>query len=217
MSPTIELKLSDQEQKIINYLATKEQVAWEELAQFGKNPTSVKRVTLLKVVSELRKKYASVGLATPFNCKFVDLNKTVQVKTNSASPEIIPAKVVAPAVVQMRKTLGGKMVRADDHTPDAHLDFVLDNFNKRVKTKSGWIALNESNFELFQIFHQNVGTPLSKEDLKNKVWPQWGSKVPASWWTNLASRMTDLRTYLPELKFRLNRIVIDGESSFMLR
>ena len=45
MSPTIELKLSDQEQRIINYLSGKEQVAWEELAQFGKNPTTVKRVS----------------------------------------------------------------------------------------------------------------------------------------------------------------------------
>jgi len=97
------------------------------------------------------------------------------------------------------------------------LDFVLDTFNKRVKTKNGWVPLNESNFELFQIFHQNVGVPLSKEDLKNKVWPQWGSRLPSSWWSNLTSRMTDLRTYLPELKSRLNRIVIDGDSSYMLR
>jgi hypothetical protein len=217
MSPTIELKLSNQEQNIINYLDGKDQVAWQELAQFGKDPTTVKRVTLLKVVSELRKKYAAVGLPAPFNCKFFDLGvETIQVNAN-AKASTVQAKVVAPAV-QMRKTLGGKLVRADNNTPDAHLDFELDKARpNQVRTKNGWITLNESCYELFHIFHQNVNVPLSKEDLKNKIWPQWGSRTPGSWWGNISGRMTGLRTCIPELKTRLNRLVIDGNSFFMLR
>src|SRR5579859_3182803 len=114
MSPTIELKLTEQEQNILNYLTNKESVAWEELAQFSKSPTTVKRSSLLKVVSDLKKKYTGVGLSVPFTCQFTDL-----VRTNSS--------VISPSpAVQMRKTLGGNLVRADDPTPDAHHDFKID-------------------------------------------------------------------------------------------
>jgi hypothetical protein len=46
ISGTFILKITNQEQKIINYLEGKNEVAWEELAQFAKHPQEVKQKTL---------------------------------------------------------------------------------------------------------------------------------------------------------------------------
>jgi hypothetical protein len=208
MSPTVSLKLTPQEQNVINFLVPKQHCSLEELSQFSKDPTSVKEKTLMKIVSDLKKKFTSAGVAVPFNCQIVK----------------VPPKPAVVEEVRMRKTIGGKLVRLDDHTPDLHIDFQLKKAsnldgspNNQIKTNNGWVRLNESVFELMELFYNNPGVCFSKEDLKNAMWPQWGSRTPASWWGNLGGRMTSLRTSVPEIKTRLFTIKIGGETNYMMK
>ncbi len=223
MSPSVEIHLTEQDKNLVNYLTGKDEVSWEELAQFAKSPTTVKRKSLLRAVSDLRKKYADAGLAAPFNCRFFDLG-TMPSANAPSQPVKAVAVVVAPPVVQMRKTIGGKLVRADDTKPDLHHDFQLSKGancdgspNYQIKTKAGWVRLPESAYELLEIFYASPGVAFSKEDLKNKLWPQWGSRTPPSWAGNLTHRMTDLRTCVPEMKTRLLTIRVNNDTSYMMK
>jgi len=65
-------KFSEQETKVINYLISRNNsnVYWEELAQFSKDPETVKLKTIKKIVSEIRRKYVTAELAVPFNVSF---------------------------------------------------------------------------------------------------------------------------------------------------
>ena len=51
------VSLTEQDTKIIGYLQSRnlQDVAWEELAQFSKEPTTVKLNTIKKAVSEIKK------------------------------------------------------------------------------------------------------------------------------------------------------------------
>lgn len=60
------MKFTPQEQSILNYLQGKDYVSWQELAQFAKDPQTVKLRTTQKSVSDLRKKYADQGEICPF-------------------------------------------------------------------------------------------------------------------------------------------------------
>jgi hypothetical protein len=220
MSPTIELKLTNQEQKVIGYLSGKQEVPWEELAQFAAKPDQVKLRTLQKVVSDIKKKYREVGMPAPFDCKFTQLvpSKTIYVDTTSITTPTTTATVVS-APVKVRVTAGGRQVRADDPTPDAVLDFKLDKNTRRVSTKQGSFALSENEWELFTFLLDNAGKTVSLEDMKNKIYHQWGSKTPHNWSEAISRTLTKLRKNIPELKTQNRLLTIVGATStaYMLK
>jgi len=209
---TVELKLTNQEQKIINYLAGKERVNWEELAQFAKDPQSVKLKTLQKVISDLRRKYTLAGIPAPFTCTFSTLAKQAEAATDystAVSPTIgslVKEKLAQnQTLIQMRRTLAGKQVPATNTEPDAHLDYRLDKYNKVVISyERGRIALSDGEYEIFSLLHVNAGKPVSIEQMKNVRFPA-GSKCPPTWSEQISSSLTKLRKNIPELKTK-NRL-----------
>src|ERR1700748_3777879 len=118
---TTTLKLTSQEQKIINYLSSKNEVSWEELSSFAKDPKNVKLQTLQKVVSDVKRKFKNVGLPIPFSCNFTRIS-SIDDKINKELE-----KQVEP-LVKMRITPGGNKVLASDTELDAHIDFKLDKW-----------------------------------------------------------------------------------------
>lgn len=72
----VKLKLTTQEVNVVHYLSGKSHVNWEDLAQFAKDPQTVKLKTLQKVVSDVKKKYKDVGSPCPFECTFGSLVAT---------------------------------------------------------------------------------------------------------------------------------------------
>lgn len=208
------IKITVQEQSIIDYCLGKKTVAWEELVQFAKDPQTVKLRTLQKVVSDLRKKYRDAGAHCPVVCSFVSLLSVNQTVAEETKPE-----PVEQTIVKLRITKGGNKVRDDDTRSDAQIDFVLDSTMKRVKTRTNVINLSDNEWELFKLFHDNVGKPLSMEEIKNVVYAGFGSKTPHNWSEAIKRTLTKLRTNIRELKTdnRLVCVVGGNLTSYMLQ
>lgn len=203
---TTTLKITNQEAQIITHCAGKKVVPWEELAQYAKEPTTVKLKTLQKAVSDLKKKYRDANLPIPFDCSFVSLvslpadQETKPVPAPAISTQSKTDTKPEQKLVQLRITRGGNRVPADDRTPDAHIDFKLEPFYKRVRTRTNAINLSDNEWELFKLFHANLGKKFSVEDLKNVVYENFGSKTPHNWADAIKRTLTKLRTNIRELK-----------------
>lgn len=105
ISPTtIQIKITKQEQDIINHCSGKTFVPWEELAQYAKEPQTVKLKTLQKAVSDLKKKYRDANLPVPFDCSFKSLVDVEQKKKQTPAP---PPPSGEQKLVQIRMTKGG--------------------------------------------------------------------------------------------------------------
>ena len=208
ITQTTILKITNQEQQFINHCSGKSVIAWEELAQYAKSPTTVKLKTLQKAISDLKKKYRDAGLPLPFICSFVSLlEQNVPVET----------KPIEQKLVQLRTTKGGNWVAIDDVQPDAHIDFKLEPYYKRVRTRTGIINLSDNEWELFNLFHANIGKMFSMDDIKNVVYKDFGSKTPHCWAQSIKRTLTNLRTNIRELKTD-NRLVcvMGGNTTFYM-
>ncbi len=215
---TVNLKFTQQEQNIINYLSGKQIVAWEELAQFGKDPSSVKLKTIKRVVSEIKRKYAEAGLPIPFNCQFVALTESPKKELS----EMKTATVVATKeqiLVKMKSTPSGNLMPADSTELVAHIDFKLDKSYRRVKTRAGSFELGENEWLLFTYLHDNAEKFVTLEDMKNVVYKNWGSKTPHNWADSISRSLTKIRKNIPELKLkgRLLTITTSLGTSYMLK
>src|SRR5260370_22893103 len=104
-----ELKLTKQEWQVTNYLIGKNngKVFWEELAQFAKDPQNVKRKTVLKIISEIKKKYLIVGALVPFNVNFGSLTSEPEIK--EPLQIAIPVNLPIQNLVQIKRTPAGNM------------------------------------------------------------------------------------------------------------
>lgn len=209
---TAVLKLTSQEQKIINYLSSKSEVSWEELVVFVKDPQNVKMKTLQKVVSDVKRKFKEVNLPVPFNCAFKSLS-AIDFKINK---ELVAQ--IEP-VIKLRITVGGNKVPATNTNPDAHVDFRLEKLYKRVRTRSDVINLSDNEWELFSYLHENVGKMISLEELKNVVYKGFGSKTPYNWADAIKRTLTKLRTNIKELKSNNRLVTVIGGSTvyYMLK
>lgn len=88
------MKLTPQENSIINYLSKKSEARWEELAQFAKDPQTVKLRTLQKVISDLKKKYSDAGEVCPIaNTELMPLEK-LKDKSTVVTPMMVPMSEV---------------------------------------------------------------------------------------------------------------------------
>lgn len=214
---------SSQEKIFIDYLSGKENVSWEELAKFSKNPSEVKKKTLQKVISTIKKKCTEAGQPVPFKCNFYEALKpsdnkdVIVVESSSVAPTIAANAIVTSPFVKVRTTRGGNMVPETNSALDAHIDFVLDKNYKRVVMRKGKINLSDNEWELFCFFHQNAGKKLSLEQIKEHVYKNFGSKTPYHWAESIKRTMTKLRTNIPELKkdARLLTIVSANTTYYM--
>jgi DNA-binding response OmpR family regulator len=200
------MKLTNQEQRILNFLIGKTEVAWEELAQFSKDPSSVKMKTLQKAVSDLRKKFTDSNIPVPFKCKFITLLKKEPV-------------VQEQKFVKMRTTPAGNLVSADSNEPNAYVDFKLEPNYRRIRTKNGVVNLGPAEWELFEFLYKNVEKPVSVEDMKNLVFKNFGSKTPHNWADSISRTLTKLRKNIPELKTQNRLLTVTGgaTTSYMLK
>ena len=204
------IRLSEQEIGIVAYLKSKStgKVYWEELAQFTKNPQTVKLKSVKKIISELKRKYALEGQPLPFNVQFETL----------AAPAPQVNSATAPQMVQIKRTPDGNIVRLDGanaNKPPAHIDFVLDFTMKRVKTKNGIFKLNDSEWDVFKYLYSNVGKLVKISELRDKVvYPQYGSKLPARWFDAIMRSICHLRRQVVGLDKRL--LTVKGEETSYL-
>jgi hypothetical protein len=205
------INLSNQELKIVNYLKTKSEapVAWEELAQFSKDPTSVKLKTIQRSVSEIKKKFNSANLKPPFSSKFYSLSES--------RPNLLPVHK-AQNLVQVKRTPAGNVVMANNNKHVAQIDFSLDRMGfKKVVTKSGSFQLNDNEWNMFKYFYNNPGRIVTISELRDSVvYPQFGSKLPARWFDSIMRTINCLRRQVFNLDKRL--LTVKGaETSYLFQ
>lgn len=202
------LNLSPQQIKLVQFLQTaNSDVAWEELAQFANNPTTVKLKTIQKLLSDCKKKYRDLGLEFPFNKKMYNLH---------SNPE--PVKN-AQQLVKVKVTPVGNVISANNF--NCQSDFVINKNTKSVKTKFGNHTLCDSEYEVFKYFHENPEKIVTISELRDKVvYPQFGSKLPARWFDNIGRTVQRLRKQIPTLAGRLLTIPSTGgvgETSYLFK
>jgi DNA-binding response OmpR family regulator len=234
-----QLKVTDQEFRVIDYLVSKNNktVCWEELAQFAKDPQTVKLKTIQKTVSEIRRKYASANALVPFNVTFSNIasllptpeDETVDIvdpdylmqpqdKLAPAAPRpMVKIKRVADTSEATNKKPSDNTTPSSIHTVAAHADFILDVNMKRVKTRTGFYKLNDNEWEVFKYLHANVGHIVTLSELRDKVvYPQWGSKTPARWFNSIMSIVNNIRRQVIGLDGRL--LTVKGtETSYLFQ
>jgi hypothetical protein len=204
-----DIKNTDQELKIINYLKDKnnQEVAWEELVQFSKNPQTVKLKTIKKSVSEIKRKYQSSNLPIPFDVRFISLTSKSDEQTMIKGDQklVRVGKIVALNTVKPSK-------------PQAHYDFSLDPLGfKRVQTKYGSHQLNDNEWDMFKYFYNNVGKLVTISELRdNVVFPNYGSKLPARWFDSIMRIIGHLRKQVVGLDKRL-LTVKSSETSYLFQ
>jgi len=226
------MKLTEQENKVVNYLCYKNGglVYWEELAQFAKDPQNVKRKTIQKTVSEIKRKFVKDNIPVPFRAEFASMvsdkeepetSSVLQMVSNpppAAAPKMVPYRRPAAIVATPIATTptGNTM---PNHIPvhPAQADFCLDRNAKRVRTRNGYHQLNENEWQVFSYIHANVGRLFPISELRDKVvYPQWGSKLPARWFDAIMRIINNLRRGVPGLDTRV-MTVKSVETSYLFQ
>lgn len=207
-----ELKITDQELKIINYLNSKtdQEVPWEELAQFAKDPQSVKLKTIKKSVSEIRRKYSTNNLPVPFNVRFISL---VEKPATNVAPVISPKLEPEQKLVRVALGVGGALAKKDETKHQAQIDFALDHLGfKKVRTRYGSHQLNDNEWDVFKYFYANPGKLISLSELRdNVVFPNYGSKLPARWFDSIMRIVNNMRKQVVGLDKRL--LTVKGQET----
>jgi DNA-binding response OmpR family regulator len=205
---TNDVRLTVQEQAIYSYIVTRPNriVYLEELAQFAKDPPSVKCKTIQKTVSEIKRKFKVAGWLDPF------ANKLFASMAQETSQAITPP-ATTQAMVQVRPTPDGNMVRVSGPgaAHPAQVDFIIDRLSKSVRTKYGSHRLNDAEWDVFKYVHENVGRLIPLSELRDQVvYPLWGSKLPARWFNAIQQRINNLRRQITSLNGRLLTIPVVG-------
>jgi hypothetical protein len=207
------IRLTKQEQCVVDYLCSKNKskVYWEELAQFAKDPQNVKRKSILRMVSDLKKKFVSADFALPFDVTFASLT------AEAAPPSSSTANPAVQKLVQIKRTPAGNTMQVNANLHPAHIDFVLDRNTKRVRTRNGFHQLNDNEWQLFSYIHSNVGRIIPISELRDKVvYPQYGSKLPARWFDGIMRIVNNMRRQVVGLNSRL--LTVKGaETSYLFQ
>lgn len=211
------MKLSPQEHKVLEFLSSKQEVYWEELAQFCKDPSTVKLKTVKKIVSDLKKKFQDNKLPIPFSCHFSEITKD----NIAAKPKMLPTnktvdfngqtlvQIKRPPLALNRNSMNLPSSNASISTNTSIVktsipDFLIKPYSRQVLTKSGLYTLNDDEFEVFNYLYQNSGKFISLEELRDKVcYPKFGSKIPPRWFYTIQRRIGNIRHQIPETRNRL--------------
>lgn len=202
------MNLTFQEKNVIDFLSSKKEIFWEELAQFCKEPSTVKLKTVKKVVSDIKKKYRDENIDIPFDCNFSSLTikqeqrETIQfngqslVKLNRKPNETKSF----PSPVEIKK--------------NPEIDISIKKYVNQVITRNGLFNLNDDDFQIFEYFFNNKERVISLEELRDRVvFPSYGSKLPAKWFFSIQRRINNIRRTIPDLKYRIFTVKIDANST----
>lgn len=218
------LKLTNQEVNIINYLKSNQSVAWEELAQFAKEPQTVKLKTIKKAVSEIKRKYTAAGLPIPFNTTFssltesTDSSSSVQIKLGSISKKDLLGMPVIKTDTNQTLVKVARLPEAKPAKLQAQIDFSPDALGfKKVVTKGGTYQLNDNEWDIYKYFYNNVGKLVTLSELRDNVmFPNYGSKLPARWFDAIMRVVNNLRRQVKGLDTRL--LTVKGtETSYIFQ
>jgi hypothetical protein len=205
-----DVNLTALEKKVVNFLTSKNNgtVYWEELVQFAKDPQNVSRKTVLKWVSEVKRKYATANIPLPYSVTFSSMAQPLQVTSSTALPytPVTIGGIIQQKLVQIKRTPDGNTIRVNPTAPvhPAHADFVLDRNTRRVRTKAGNFQLNENEWNVFKYIHENVDKMIPLSELRDQVvFPQYGSKLPARWFDSIMRIVNNLRRQIVGLNNRL--------------
>jgi hypothetical protein len=199
------MKLTEKEIKIVNYLNGKKSVAWEELAQFSKDPQSVKIKTVKRSILDIKRKYEESTMENPFkDVVFYSLAQSH--KESEPKPERKEQKMV-----MVKVTEAGNITKANEHS--VHADFKKCSLGfKRVISKYGTHNLNDPEWDMFCYFYENPGKIISLSEIRDKVmFTKFGSKLPPRWFDSILRVVNNLRKNVPGLKNRL--LTIKGEET----
>jgi len=196
-----DVKLTTLEKKVIDFLIAKNNstVYWEELVQFAKDPQSVNRKTVLKWISEIKRKFANANTPLPYAVSFTSMMVP-------PLPATLTIGELKQNMVQIKRTPDGNIMRINPASPThpAHVDFVLDRNTRRVRTKAGIFQLNENEWNVFKYIHENVDKMITLSELRDQVvFPQYGSKLPARWFDAIMRIVNNLRRQVIGLNGRL--------------
>jgi len=201
------MKITAQEQNVIQFLSDRDEVFWEELAQFCKDPANVKLRTVQKIVSDIRKKFRDMNRACPFDCRFGHLNDTTFKQADEPPKETVVhngqtlTKLVRASVVQKESIIPA----APTETRKPHqIDFSIKKWQNQIVSKTGIYNLSSEDFEVFEYLYNNHEKIITLEELRDKVvFPLYGSKLPPRWWDSIQRRINNVRRAVPELKNRI--------------
>ncbi len=198
----MQVHLTEQDTKIIDYLQShnNKNIAWEELAQFSKSPTTVKLNTIKKAVSEIKRKYSQANLAIPFNVNFISMAQKNFINNNALNKV---SKITLPTNVVKHQ---------------AQLDFSPDSLGfKKVRTHTGIYQLNDTEWAMFKYFYQNPGRVIPISELRDKLcYPNFGSKLPPRWFDSIMRTINGLRRQVIGLNKRL--LTVKGfETSYLFQ
>ena len=186
-------KLTEQETKITEYLISKnnQEVYWEELVQFAKDPQSVKKKTLQKVVSNINKKYS--GLTRPFNVIF---------KSIADKPIYMPAAVEHQKLV---KITFGDNIKPIETRHEVQVKFDINRLTMSVKNTYGeYRKLNLPEWNVFKYLYERPGQEISIDELRDKVvFEKAGSRLPARWYDSIQGIINNIRKQVDGIKWHL--------------
>lgn len=199
------MKLTQQEKLVIDFLSNKEVVFWEELAQFCKNPLTVKLRTVQKIVSDIKKKHKENNIDIPFNCSFkviLDQKEEKFIVNNNSMSEFNGQKLVQ--IKRKNNNIVSSPIKMGMPKIELPSDFIVKNHQRQVITKSGIYNLNEDDFFVFEYLFNNKHKFISLEELRDKVcFKNYGSKLPPRWFSSIQRRVGNIRNHIPELKNRI--------------
>jgi hypothetical protein len=198
--------LTQQEINIVNFLKDKEEAYWEELAQFSKDPTRVKLKSIKRTVSEIKKKFKDNNFECPIKTKLSLLSgKQMQKSEDTAdkitvnNQQLVRVPRPTPAVIE---------------TKQCHKDFVINKFNRQIRSKDGIRTLNDDDFIVFEYIYSKPEKVITLEELRDEVvYPKFGSKTPARWFSAIQRRVNNIRRLVPELRNRLLTVKVGVNGS----
>jgi len=217
-----ELNLTPVEEKVLDFLISRNDgaVYWEELVQFAKDPQNASRKTALKWVSELKRKYALAGKILPFRVTFSSMldSKPAPLQVAVAQPQAIGDLIKQQLTIKNGQQTLVKLQRPVPQVPQAHLDFVLNKFDRSVRTKLGIFKLNENEWNVFKYIHANVDKMITLSELRDEVvFPQYGSKLPARWFDSIMRIVNNLRRQITGLNGRLLTVKGPAETTYLFK
>lgn len=228
------VKLSPQETKIVEYLQNKQTEYWENLAQFAKNPTTVKLKTIQKIISDLKKKYKEDNANLPFNCELKSLISSVD--NGKFTPKADPSKETIVHNDQVLVKVRSQTKFAEAHKKLAEAvplikteiqpiaskpsvpDFTVKHFAHQVVTRTGIYNLNSDDFEVFEYLITRRGKVINLEELRDKVcFPNWGSKMPSRWFESIQRRINNIRRLIPETKHAILTVKLENTTGYLFQ
>lgn len=200
--------LTEQESKFLTYIKSKQanKIAYEEFAQFAKDPQAVKMKTIQRVISEIKKKLSESNSPDVDTIKHISF---YSLGADSSKPKTIKTSIIIDSPVA-----GQSLVKIERPKQTVKDEFALDIPNRRVKTKSGSYSLNEREWEVFKYLHENAGRIIKQSEIKDKVlFHNWGSKTPARWFTVIQGVIGNIRKQVTGINTRLLTVRVGGEES----